>query len=67
MALPNQGLPCLRQDSTCVAFDLMSINLADLPLLPSLLPALRLLFEKEVDEGEEPAPNVAGLIAAINS
>jgi ribonuclease Z len=54
----------VRQDSTCVAFDLMSVNLADLPLLPSLLPALRLLFEKDVEEGDEPAPDGAGLNAA---
>ena len=31
----------------------MSVNLADLPVLPSLLPALRLLFEKEGDEDQE--------------
>ncbi len=47
-----------------MAFDLMSVNLADLPLLPSLLPALRLLFEKDVEEGDEPAPDGAGLNAA---
>ena len=41
------------QDSTCIAFDLMSVNIADLPVLPSLLPALRLLFEKESEEHEE--------------
>lgn len=27
--------------STCVAFDLMAVNLADLPALPRLLPALQ--------------------------
>lgn len=27
--------------ATCIAFDLMSINLADLPALPRLLPALQ--------------------------
>ena len=36
-----------------MAFDLMSVNLADLPLMPSLLPALRLLFEKEGNEADE--------------
>jgi len=44
---------CCMQDSTCIAFDLMSVNLADLPVLPSLLPALRLLFEKESEEPED--------------
>ncbi|XP_075103366.1 tRNAse Z TRZ4, mitochondrial isoform X6 [Nicotiana tabacum] len=29
---------------TCIAFDLMSVNLADLPVLPKLLPYLKLLF-----------------------
>ncbi|XP_019254358.1 PREDICTED: zinc phosphodiesterase ELAC protein 2-like isoform X2 [Nicotiana attenuata] len=29
---------------TCIAFDLMSVNLADLPLLPKVLPYLKLLF-----------------------
>lgn len=27
--------------STCIAFDLMSVNLADLPALPRLVPALK--------------------------
>ncbi|CAM6105646.1 unnamed protein product [Calypogeia fissa] len=41
-------------DRTCIAFDMMSANLADLPLLPKLLPALKLLFKNDmliVDEG----------------
>ncbi|XP_055808983.1 tRNAse Z TRZ4, mitochondrial-like isoform X2 [Solanum dulcamara] len=29
---------------TCIAFDLMSVNLADLPVLPKVLPYLKLLF-----------------------
>ena len=29
--------------STCIAFDLMSINLADLPALPRLVPALKVV------------------------
>lgn len=39
--------------NTCVAFDLMSINLADLPALPRLLPALKvgLLLENWLMSG----------------
>lgn len=43
---------------TCIAFDMMSANLADLHLLPSLLPALKLLFKDElmaVEEGGDDA------------
>ena len=40
---------------TCIAFDMMSANLADLPLLPSLLPALKLLFKDELMAIEEEA------------
>lgn len=40
---------------TCIAFDLMSINIADLPVLPKVLPYLKLLFKNEmiVDESDE--------------
>ncbi|XP_061374803.1 tRNAse Z TRZ4, mitochondrial isoform X2 [Gastrolobium bilobum] len=40
---------------TCVAFDMMSINIADLPLLPKVLPYLKLLFRNEmiVDESND--------------
>ncbi|KAK9666096.1 hypothetical protein RND81_14G160200 [Saponaria officinalis] len=40
--------------NTCIAFDLMSINLADLPVLPRVLPHLK-LFRNEmgVDEVED--------------
>lgn len=40
---------------TCIAFDLMSVNIADLPLLPKVLPYLKLLFKNEmiVDESED--------------
>ncbi|KAJ0075247.1 hypothetical protein Patl1_34082 [Pistacia atlantica] len=34
---------------TCIAFDLMSINLADLPVLPEVLPYLKLLCKDESD------------------
>lgn len=40
--------------SVAVAFDLMSINLKDLPRLPSLVPALTQLFEAEELHEEEP-------------
>lgn len=37
---------------TCIAFDMMSVNVADLPVLPKVLPYLKLLFKNEmiVDE-----------------
>lgn len=40
---------------TCIAFDLMSINLADLPILPKVLPYFKLLFKDEmpVDESDD--------------
>ena len=33
---------------TCIAFDLMSVNAADLPVLPKVLPYLKLLFRDEM-------------------
>lgn len=40
---------------TCIAFDLMSVNLADLPVLPRVLPYLKVLFRNEmiVDESDD--------------
>ncbi|GMI93786.1 tRNAse Z4 [Hibiscus trionum] len=40
---------------TCIAFDMMSINIADLPVLPRVLPYLKLLFRNElaVDESDD--------------
>lgn len=40
---------------TCIAFDLMSVNIADLPMLPRFLPYLKLLFKNEMagDESED--------------
>ncbi|MCO5574136.1 hypothetical protein L7F22_027916 [Adiantum nelumboides] len=35
-------------NKTCIAFDMMSVNLVDLPLLPRLLPALKMLFQDEM-------------------
>ncbi|CAL0324114.1 unnamed protein product [Lupinus luteus] len=46
---------------TCVAFDMMSINIADLPILPKVLPYLKLLFRNEmiVNESDDVADAVA--------
>ncbi|XP_059640695.1 tRNase Z TRZ3, mitochondrial-like [Cornus florida] len=40
---------------TCIAFDMMSVNLADLHVLPKVLPFLKLLFRDEmiVDESDD--------------
>ena len=38
------------QESTCIAFDLMSVNLADVSRLPALIPPLERLFK----DGEDP-------------
>ncbi|KAH6758826.1 tRNAse Z4 [Perilla frutescens var. frutescens] len=40
---------------TCIAFDMMSVNLADVHVLPRVLPYLKLLFRDEmiVDESED--------------
>ncbi|KAK4428125.1 tRNAse Z TRZ4, mitochondrial [Sesamum alatum] len=40
---------------TCIAFDMMSVNLADIHVLPKALPYLKLLFRDEmvVDESED--------------
>lgn len=52
---------------TCIAFDLMSVNLADLPLLPKVIPYLKLLFRNEivVDELVDDQ-NVVGTEAVYN-
>lgn len=39
--------------NTCIGFDLMSINMADLPVLPKVLPYLKLLFREEMAAEEE--------------
>lgn len=44
------------QDSVGIAFDLMSVNLADLPRLPDVVPALKLLLEEQQDDDVEPLP-----------
>lgn len=42
-------------DKTCIAFDMMSVNLADLMVLPKVLPHLKVLFKDElaVEESDE--------------
>ncbi|ESW22643.1 hypothetical protein PHAVU_005G170100 [Phaseolus vulgaris] len=47
---------------TCIAFDMMSINVADLSVLPKVLPYLKLLFRNEmmVDESDD-------VVEAVNS
>ncbi|KAL1210963.1 tRNase Z TRZ3 [Cardamine amara subsp. amara] len=44
--------------NTCIAFDLMSINMADLQVLPKVLPYFKTLFKDEMVE-EEDADDVA--------
>ncbi|KAL5729098.1 ribonuclease Z [Ranunculus cassubicifolius] len=41
--------------NTCIGFDLMSVNIADLPVLPQVLPHFKLLFKDEmvVDEVDD--------------
>ncbi|GAU10965.1 hypothetical protein TSUD_112590 [Trifolium subterraneum] len=44
-----------HMDKTCIAFDLMSINIADLAVLPKVLPYLKLLFRNDMiaDESDD--------------
>ncbi|XP_058074262.1 tRNase Z TRZ3, mitochondrial-like isoform X2 [Magnolia sinica] len=44
-----------HMNKTCIAFDMMSINIADLPVLPKVLPYLKLLFRNEMitDESDD--------------
>ncbi|XP_031484101.1 tRNase Z TRZ3, mitochondrial-like [Nymphaea colorata] len=41
--------------NTCIGFDMMSVNVADLPVLPKVMPFLKLLFRNEMvaDETDE--------------
>ncbi|KAF8388935.1 hypothetical protein HHK36_025618 [Tetracentron sinense] len=59
-----------HMDKTCIAFDMMSVNIADLPMLPKVLPYLKLLFRNEMiaDESEDVRYTVVhiGCIAEIN-
>uniref|UniRef100_A0A1D1XFM1 ribonuclease Z n=2 Tax=Anthurium amnicola TaxID=1678845 RepID=A0A1D1XFM1_9ARAE len=51
-----------HMQKTCIAFDMMSVNVADLPVLPKVLPYIKLLFRNEMmlDESEDV------LVAAAN-
>ncbi len=52
----------LPQGNVGIAFDLMSVNLADVGRLPAIVPALQLLFaEEEVGDDEEAEPEPAML------
>ena len=49
------------QGTVGIAFDLMSVNLADVGRLPDVVPALKLLFaeeEQQEDGEEEPQPQM---------
>ncbi|KAH0982576.1 hypothetical protein GBA52_009753 [Prunus armeniaca] len=47
----------------CIGFDMMSINIVDLPVLPKVLPYLKLLFRNEmiIDESDEVVDAVASV------
>ena len=47
-------------ERTGVAFDLMSVDFADLPVLPRLLPAVKALFKDEFTAEEEEVAEGAG-------
>ncbi|KAL3511761.1 hypothetical protein ACH5RR_024478 [Cinchona calisaya] len=49
--------------NTCVAFDMMSVNLADLPLLPRVLPFIKLLFRDEMVVDESDDTNIVTAVA----
>ncbi|KAK9811324.1 hypothetical protein WJX72_001848 [[Myrmecia] bisecta] len=51
--------------TTAIAFDLMTVNLADLPLLPHLVAPLALLFKEEMEEEGAPAEGDAGKAGAV--
>ena len=50
------------QGNVGIAFDLMSVNLHDLPRLPAMVPALKLLFEEPADAGEDAEPEPQMLV-----
>ena len=51
--------------NTCVGFDMMSINMADLPVLPKVLPYLKLLFRNEM--GVDESDDVVEAVSAVPS
>jgi ribonuclease Z len=52
-------------ERACVAFDLMSVNLADLPVLPKVLPHLKVLFKDELAAEEEAADEIQEAASAV--
>lgn len=48
----------VHMHNTCIGFDMMSINMADLSVLPKVLPHLKLLFRTEIgiDESDDLLP-----------
>ncbi|GFY97069.1 tRNAse Z3 [Actinidia rufa] len=53
---------------TCIAFDLMSVNLADLHVLPRVLPYLKILFKNEmiVEEIVDESEGIVNVASAAN-
>ncbi|KAJ0709555.1 putative ribonuclease Z [Helianthus annuus] len=49
---------------TCIAFDMMSINFADLRVLPKVLPHLKLLFKNEIVDESDDVEDAAVTLAA---
>ncbi|CAI9114176.1 OLC1v1014835C1 [Oldenlandia corymbosa var. corymbosa] len=49
--------------NTCIAFDMMSVNLADLPLLPKVVPFVKLLFRDQVMLDEFDEANLESAVA----
>nr|CAD1843410.1 unnamed protein product [Ananas comosus var. bracteatus] len=50
-----------HMEKTCVAFDLMTVNLADLPVLPKVFPYLKVLFRNEMAVEEEESDGARSL------
>ncbi|KAJ0755502.1 putative ribonuclease Z [Helianthus annuus] len=49
---------------TCIAFDMMSVNFADLHVLPKVLPHLKLLFKNEIVDESDDVEDAAVTLAA---
>ncbi|GAV77562.1 Lactamase_B_2 domain-containing protein/Lactamase_B_4 domain-containing protein [Cephalotus follicularis] len=52
---------------TCIAFDMMSINIADLPVLPKILPYIKLLFRNEMIEDDESDDIVGDILSSLSA
>ena len=46
------------QHTTCIAFDLMTLRLGDLPRLPALVPRLREVFDEAIPEEDREGGDV---------